>query len=219
MTLTAEDRKADLVNRLATEARARAASDKADVAEQFVRRYFALVAPEDIIYTSFDTLLGGALSLWQFGEQRQAGKPKIRLFNPTVEANGWALEHTVIEIVNDDMPFLVDSVSAELNRLDRTIHLLLHPVAGAVSYMHVEIDQETVPAELERIGASIATVLDDVRVAVADFKAMRQQLTKEVAILHDAKLPMPEEEVSEAREFLKWLDDGDRKSTRLNSSH
>src|SRR5438105_2595396 len=231
MTLTAEDRKADLVNRLATEARGRVADDKADSAEQFVRRYFALVAPEDIIYTSFDTLLGGALSLWEFGEHREAGKPHIRLFSPTVETKGWALEHTVIEIVNDDMPFLVDSVSAELNRLDRTIHLLLHPVVrvrrdatgtrlelsstGATaadsiseSYMHIEIDQETVPAELERIRGSIAIVLDEVRVAVNDFKAMRQQLTKEVAVLHDAKLPMPEEEVSEAREFLKWLDDG-----------
>src|SRR5689334_5598063 len=230
MTLTSEDRKADLVNRLATEARARVADDRADSAEQFVRRYFALVAPEDIIYTSFDTLLGGALSLWQLGGRRAAGKTTIRLFNPTVEANGWALEHTVIEIVNDDMPFLVDSVSAELNRLERSIHLLLHPVvrvrrdeagrrieltatnaapidALSESYMHVEIDQETAPAELEKIRASIAGVLDEVRVGVADFKAMRQQLAKEVAMLQDARLPMPEEEVSEAREFLKWLDD------------
>src|SRR5437660_3906738 len=105
MTLTAEDRKADLVNRLATEARGRVSDDKADSAEQFVRRYFALVAPEDIIYTSFDTLLGGALSLWDFGERREPGKPRIRLFNPTVEEKGWGLEHTAIEIVNADMPF------------------------------------------------------------------------------------------------------------------
>src|SRR3989442_1576730 len=98
MTLTAEDRKADLVNRLATEARARVADAGAESAEKFVRRYFALIAPDDIIYTSFDTLLGSALSLWAFGEQREPGKPKIRLFNPSAEANGWALEHTVIEI-------------------------------------------------------------------------------------------------------------------------
>src|SRR5947207_11000213 len=178
MALSAEERKTDLVNRLATEARTRVGSELAESAEHFVRRYFALVAPDDIIYTSFDTLLGGALSLWDFGEIREPGKPKIRLFNPTAEANGWALEHTAIEIVNDDMPFLVDSVSAELHRLERTIHLLLHPVvrvrrapggrrlelsstdatradAMTESYMHLEIDQETEPAELERIRASI----------------------------------------------------------------
>jgi len=110
--MTPEQRKADLVDRLATEAQKRVGDTQAESAAAFVRRYFALVSPDDIIYTSFETLLGGALSLWQFGEIRQAGVPKVRLFNPTIEANGWALEHTVIEIVNDDMPFLVDSVSA-----------------------------------------------------------------------------------------------------------
>src|SRR5213595_2634244 len=128
MTLTAEDRKADLVNRLATEARLRVADGQADSAEQFVRRYFALVAPDDIIYTSFDTLLGGALSLWEFGGERKPGAEKVRLFNPSMEKNGWGLEHTVLEVVNDDMPFLVDSVTAEINRRERNIHMLLHPV-------------------------------------------------------------------------------------------
>src|SRR3954471_5776669 len=128
MTMTPEQRKADLVDRLASEARKRVADAQAESAEAFVRRYFALVAPDDIIYSAFETLLGGALSLWQFGEQRNVGAPKVRLFNPAVEGNGWGLEHTVVEIVNDDMPFLVDSVSAEVSRLGRNIHLLLHPV-------------------------------------------------------------------------------------------
>src|SRR5688572_14833525 len=131
MTMTAEQRQVDLVDRLAAEARRRVPSDLAASAEHFVRRYFAHVAPDDVIYTSFDTLLGGALSLWDFGTDRKPGTPKVRLFNPTQEANGWALEHTVIEIVNDDMPFLVDSVSAEIRRRDRKIHLLLHPVIRA----------------------------------------------------------------------------------------
>src|SRR5947199_358834 len=128
MALTAEERKVDLVDRLASEARARVASELASSAEQFVRRYFALVAPEDVIYTSFDTLLGGALSLWEFGAQRTPGHAKVRIYNPSAESNGWALEHTVIEIINDDMPFLVDSVSAAIHRRDRNIHLLLHPI-------------------------------------------------------------------------------------------
>src|SRR5689334_3840262 len=103
MSPAAEDRKVDLVQRLAAEAHKRGG----DPAAQFVWRFFALVAPDDIIYTSFDTLLGIALSLWEFGNDRKAGCPKVRLFNPSVEKNGWALEHTIIEVVNDDMPFLV----------------------------------------------------------------------------------------------------------------
>ena len=231
MTVAAEDRKVDLVQRLATEARNRVSADDAESASHFVWRYFALVAPDDIIYTSFDTLIGGALSLWEFGKERKAGTPKVRLFNPTIEKNGWALEHTVIEVVNDDMPFLVDSVTAEVNQRERNIHLLLHPVvkvrrdakgrrieltsaqvapADAIteSYMHIEIDQDTDPGELDFLCKSLEKVLTDVRIAVADWRTMRQRLTENIQELEAKKLPMPPEEVDEAKAFLKWLDEG-----------
>ncbi|HET7437273.1 MAG TPA: NAD-glutamate dehydrogenase [Thermoanaerobaculia bacterium] len=231
MTITAEQRQVDLVDRLAAEARKRVPAELAESAEHFVRRYFAHVAPDDVIYTSFDTLLGGALSLWELGVQRTPGVPIVRLFNPNVEANGWGLEHTVVEIVNDDMPFLVDSVSAEIQRSEKKIHLLLHPIIRArrdanghrmeitdtqhapsdavvESYMHIEIDQETEPAELEAIRQSLLNVLHDVRVAVEDWRAMRQSLTEDLNNLDPTKLPMPPEEVEEAKEFLRWLDHG-----------
>ncbi|HEX8615963.1 MAG TPA: NAD-glutamate dehydrogenase domain-containing protein, partial [Thermoanaerobaculia bacterium] len=231
MTMTAEERQVDVVDRLAAEARKRVPAEHAESAEHFVRRYFAHVAPDDVIYTSFDTLLGGALSLWEYGAHRVPGVPSIRLFNPAQEKNGWGLEHTVIEIVNDDMPFLVDSVSAEINRRDRKIHLLLHPIirtrrdqqgtrieitdtlaapADAVveSYMHVEIDQETQPEELEAIRASLENILREVRLSVADWRTMRERLRADVEELETAKLPMPQEEVDEAKAFLRWLDHG-----------
>ena len=231
MALTAEQRKSDLVDKLVAEARGRVAPNLADSVEQFVRRYFALVAPDDIIYSTPETLLGGALSLWELGAKRQPGVPIVRLFNPTQEANGWGLEHTVIEIVNDDMPFLVDSVSAEINQRERKIHLLLHPVirvrrdhdgnrveitdtqsapsdALTESYMHVEIDQETEPAELETLRTSIERILALVRMAVTDFHAMRDRLKADIAELDHSNPPMAPEEVAEARKFLEWLDDG-----------
>jgi glutamate dehydrogenase len=231
MTMTAEQRQVDLVDRLAAEAKKRVPAGQAESAEKFVRRYFAHVAPDDVIYTSFDTLLGGALSLWEYGAQRLPSVPKVRLFNPSAEQNGWGLEHTVIEIINDDMPFLVDSVSAEIRRRDRNIHLLLHPVLRTrrdasgnrievtdtmheasdtivESYMHVEIDQETEPEELESIRASLENIFRQVQLAVADWRTMRAHLTADVEELETAKLPMPAEEVAEARAFLRWLDDG-----------
>ncbi|HEX9981660.1 MAG TPA: NAD-glutamate dehydrogenase [Thermoanaerobaculia bacterium] len=231
MTITAEQRQVDLIDRLAAEARNRVSSELGESAEHFIRRYFAHVAPDDVIYTSFDTLIGSALSLWEFGFQRTPGVAKVRLFNPTVETNGWATEHTVLEIVNDDMPFLVDSVTAEINSRDRKLHLLLHPIIRArrdaqgnrveitdtlaaptdaivESYMHVEIDQETEPQELEAIRASLERILEQVRLAVRDWREMRLRLAADIAELETAKLPMPAEEVREAREFLRWLDDG-----------
>ena len=229
MTITAEQRQVDLIDRLASEARRRVPVEQAKSAETFVRRYFANVAHDDVIYTSFDTLLGGALSLWEFGAKRAPGKPKVRLFNPTQAVDGWDLQHTVIEIINDDMPFLVDSVTAEIRRRGRQIHLLLHPVvqvrreaAGhrievtetpttdgiAESYMHVEIDQETEQAELDSINASLEQIFGEVTLAVRDYPAMRSHLGADIAEIQAEKLPMPAEEVAEAKEFLKWLDDG-----------
>ncbi len=231
MVITAEERKVDLVDRLAAEARARVGNDEGGSAAQFIRRYFALVAPDDIIYTSFDTLLGGALSLWELGAQRKLGTARVRIFNPTPEHNGWDLEHTVVEIINDDMPFLVDSVTAEIARHGRKIHLLMHPVvrvrrdragnrleiaqtvaapADAVveSTMHIEIDQATDQAENDSLRGDLERVLVAVRQAVGDWQAMRDRLEEETRELEKATLPMPEEEVAEAREFLRWLDTG-----------
>ena len=231
MSLAAEDRKVDLVQRLANEAKNRVPPEEAESAAHFVWRFFALVAPDDIIYTTFDTLLGIALSLWDYGRERQAGTPKVRLFNPSMEKSGWALEHTIIEVINDDMPFLVDSVTAEINRRERNIHLLLHPVvrvrrdakgrrveltetqsapADAIteSYMHLEIDQVSEPGEMDLIRTSIEKVLAEVRVAVNDWRAMRQRLAENIQELEAKKLPMLPEEVEEAKAFLKWLDDG-----------
>ncbi len=230
MTMTAEQRLVELIDRLAAEVRRRVAPAEGDSAEHFVRRYFAHVAPDDVIYTSFETLIGGVMSLWELGAQRTPGTPKVRLFNPTVEKNGWSLEHTVIEIANDDMPFLVDSVSAEIHRRDRNIHLLLHPVirtirdangdrkeitdtlhgagANVESYMHIEIDQETEPAELESIRASLEHILREVRLAVRDYQPTRARLAEDIKELEGATLPMPAEDVQEAVAFLKWLDEG-----------
>ncbi|MFZ2493989.1 MAG: NAD-glutamate dehydrogenase [Thermoanaerobaculia bacterium] len=228
MSVTTQHRQVDLVDRLAAEARKRVAPELADSAEQFIRRYFAHVAPDDVIYTSFDTLLGGALSLWELGSSRKPGTALVRVFNPS---EGWTTEHTVLEIVNDDMPFLVDSVTAEIARRDRKMHLLLHPVvrvrrdasgrrlevtntattasdAIVESYMHLEFDQETEPAELDAIRASIENILGQVRLAVSDWKAMRARLAADVAELETTSLPMPGEEVEEAKSFLRWLDDG-----------
>ena len=61
-------------------------------------------------------------------QSRRHQPAKIRVFNPTPSEHGWRSTHTVVEIANDDMPFLVDSVTAELNRQELTVHLVIHPV-------------------------------------------------------------------------------------------
>ena len=47
------------------------------------------------------------------------------MFNPTAPDHGFESRHTIVQIVNDDMPFLVDSITNEFNRREIAAHLLL----------------------------------------------------------------------------------------------
>ena len=100
---------------------------KAEAATAFIRHYYGDIAAEDIVGADPDDLYGATLSLWQFGGQRKPGTAKVRAFNPRVDRHGWHCAHTVVEVIHDDIPFLVDSVTMELNRRDLTVHLVVHP--------------------------------------------------------------------------------------------
>ena len=128
MQETREERKQKLIESLVGMVAGKVPPEATSDAEEWVRQYYHLVAPADMVYTQPATLLGGALSLWSFGAVRQAKTVSIRIFNPSLGNEGWETNHTIVEIANDDMPFLVDSVMAELGRMDRHIHVVIHPV-------------------------------------------------------------------------------------------
>ncbi len=228
MTVTEPPRKTQLIDRLAEEGRRRI-PEHADSVERFIRDYFALVSPDDMA-TDPDALLGGALSLWEFGRDRDPERAKVRIYTPTVAENGWSVGHTIVEIVNDDMPFLVDSVAGELMRADRTIHLIVHPVVHVIrdaagtrqavidgraepgrgiaeSCMHFEIDEETESADLTALRERIEEILDDVRAAVTDWRAMRARLHQALEEIDRGNPPIPADELEESKAFLRWLDD------------
>src|SRR5213078_2368234 len=177
--------------------RAKVAPAQRAVVEDFVLRYFQDVDVEDLAERQPADLYGAALSHWNFARKRDPGSVRIRVFNPTLEEHGWQSTHTIIEIVNDDMPFLVDSVTMEVNRHGLTMHLIIHPIvvverradgtlaglpaedakgARRESFIHVEVDRITETSRLEALAADIARVLDDVRAAVDDWQAMRDRL-------------------------------------------
>ncbi len=196
-------------------------------AEAFIRRYYANVAPADMAAHSPEALYGSALSLWQFGQSRAAGEAKVRVFSPRLADHGYKSHHTVIEIVNDDMPFLVDSVTAELNRHNLTVHIIIHPTVpvqrdqegkitglqelaangagGRESFMHFEVDEQSDPKMMEDIKAGIDQVLADVRAAVEDWPAMQEAVAAVAVNLKDGAAKLAAESVAEADAFISWL--------------
>src|SRR6201996_2872220 len=97
-------------------------------AEAFARRLYERVAAKDLAGATPEQRAAAALPLLAFARRRLPGVAKVRVFNPTQAEHGFESGLTVVQIVNDDMPFLVDSITNELNRRELTIHLLAHPV-------------------------------------------------------------------------------------------
>ena len=188
----------------------------------FAERYFARVAADDLLARGVDNLYGALLSLWKFAAKRPAGSARIRVYNPKLEQDGWSSLHTVIEIVNDDMPFLVDTVAMTLAGLGHRVHLLIHPIAStrrdgsgkrvreggtafSESVMHIDIGAQTDPAGLAEIEAKLAAALEDVRAAVTDWRALLGKLDEAVTALEQQPPPIEAEEVAEAIALLRWM--------------
>lgn len=93
----------------------------------YLQRYYLHTAPEDLADRDPVDVFGAALSHYRLAENRPQGTANVRVHTPTVEENGWTSSHSVVEVVTDDMPFLVDSVTNELSRQGRGIHVVIHP--------------------------------------------------------------------------------------------
>ncbi|SCK56967.1 glutamate dehydrogenase (NAD) [Streptomyces sp. WMMB 714] len=94
----------------------------------FLQRYYLHTAPEDLAGRDPVDILGAAFSHYRLAQNRPQGTANVRVHTPSVDENGWTCTtHTVVEVVNDDMPFLVDSVTNLLSREKRGIHLVIHP--------------------------------------------------------------------------------------------
>jgi glutamate dehydrogenase len=219
----------ELTAQLAELIRGRLPPEQADEAAAFAQQYYSQVAADDLAERPLADLYGAALSHWHFARVFAGGSPKLRVYNPRLEEHGWQSTHTVIEIVNDDMPFLVDSITMEVNRQGLTQHLIIHPVlqvrrdaahriAGLArepgepgarfeSLIHVEVDRVTDPARLQALHEGLLRILSDVRCAVQDWKAMRQRVLDIVADVDRHPPPASPDDIAEDRAFLQWLAD------------
>ena len=230
MTTDQKKQQAEVIEDITALVRDRVSGEDLELALAFVGAYYAGVSPDDLVEREAGDLYGAAVAHLNLARRRAPGTPRIRVYNPQVEQHGWQSTHTIVEIVTDDMPFLVDSVRMVLNRRGYTIHLLVHPVMrfrreeedrvaallpfddeseGSVvdAILHIEIDRQTEREVLDAISAEVRSALDDVRAAVEDWAAMRRQLRADIESLRSTPPPVDPEEVEETCAFLEWIED------------
>ncbi|WP_292239201.1 NAD-glutamate dehydrogenase domain-containing protein, partial [Mesorhizobium sp.] len=138
---------------------------------------------------------------------------------------------TVITVVNDNMPFLFDSILGEITESAGEPLLVTHPVivvrhgksgieeilgdGGSVkgetshdrlSVVHVHIGRLSAD-QAEALAGRLKKLLDQVRAAVADWKPMLARLDQAISEFRYAPVPLDKAHVTEAIAFLEWLRD------------
>ncbi len=195
----------------------------------FLRAYFAHVDEADLESRHVGNLFGMAADHLRLAMGWEPDTIAIEAVNPRVDVDGWVSDHTVVRIVCEDMPFLVDSVTMELSRLGAAIHLVVHPVlarntdgqpdeplrwqhsvAGGegdqlLSLISIEIDRQATAEDRQAVADNLRRVLNDVRNAVNDWQAMRQRMVDVSETLVPGSVPLGDEEIAETRELLEWL--------------
>ncbi len=193
----------------------------------FVHDYYRGVDDSDLRSAEPATLAALAAGHLRFGARRRPGQALVRVFNPVRERDGWESQYTAVEVVTDDMPFLVDSLAMVLNASGLSIQAMTHPVLGVKrdragrlleaasapagdameSWQHVAVDRVVDETALDAVRRRIDETLGDVRVAVEDWPRMMEQ-ARAVAVALAAPVPgIARTESGEAAAFLDWLID------------
>ncbi|MDA0352683.1 MAG: NAD-glutamate dehydrogenase [Chloroflexi bacterium] len=214
-------RRATLQEHLAARARDRFGDGATGPFEAFLDAYHVAVPLTELDDRDLPDLYGAALAHWQFGQGRMADESRVRVYSPTHEDAGWQCRHSVVEVVAEDLPFLVDSITAALGVDGLGIHFSNHVTlrvardgdgdvvscgssrdedAEGVSelYLHIEIDRVTDSERLCEIASNLESVLAEVRLAVDDWQAMRGRATAGAELLPEG---------SEERALVEWLED------------
>ncbi len=192
----------------------------------FLREYFRNVPFEDMDGRAPAVMAGAALRHLELAKRKRKGESLVSIFNPERSSHGYESAYTIVEMVNDNMPFLVDSVSAAIARQNLNIHITVHPIlrlrrdtknrvqevlpldadGGRVeSLVRFVVDKETDPHQLEVLEHEIHRVLADVRVAVRDWMAMKIKMQEAREMLQFGPGGADNALRAESKALLQWL--------------
>ena len=203
-------------------------NEQAAVLQRFADLYFSGAPADELMARSVEDVYGATLSCWQFIQQRKPHQPKVRVFNPDYENHGWQSIHTVVEIVCDDMPFLVDSVRMQLNARQLSLHSIHYCVlhaqrdkkhqlktendwykeekaSTAEAIIYIEFDHHSDTDLLQSLTGQLLDVIAEVTACVNDFPAIIEKAEATITRLNKPHHKDRAAHYKEAQEFLRWL--------------
>ena len=214
---------------------ARLSPEAADTIRDFLPLYYRHTDPEEISDRSPEQICGAAEAHRAFGSERTPGRGKVRVYTPDLERDGWEQQPSVVEVITDNAPFIVSSVTMALADLGAGVRAVIHPqmtvgrdLSGRLlevdpeiggdgllpideSWMHIEIDRQSDPERVKEITSRLETVLGDVRHVDEDAAKMSDRIRRIADELSADPQPLvaggvDPREIDESVDFLRWLE-------------
>jgi glutamate dehydrogenase len=194
----------------------------------FVKIFYSENKPCDFLNYSDEDLYNAALFNFNFFSTKKLGESKVRICNPTLAKNGFESQHTFIDIINDNTPFLVDSIVSYLDKHGVKIKNIFHPIyhvsrdqsgkfqeisvaenSKQESVIQLHIDKTTSVSDIKMLEENISKILETVALVVADWRPMVALAKRAQEQVDNAKnIGKKEKEISEIKEFISWIIDG-----------
>lgn len=197
---------------------------------QFAQLLLKNMSFSDLDGRSDSDLYGAILSLWRLLESKKQESSVIKVFNPELSKHGWQSSHTIIEIIINDMPFLVDSIRMAINRLDINSHLFLNAPMEisredngelselldlatkehndkAETVFLIEIERQSSQESLKALKDELSSVIEEVSLSVSDWQLMREKLGEVTKQFSQSISNANDGIQQDAKTFLNWLND------------
>ncbi len=201
------------------------------LASDFVQHFYTNPSQESLTRMSQEDIVDGLSSLWSFFQQRKDNAPKFRVYHWKPKEGNALAERIIVDIVNDNMSFSLDSLYGLLQRLGTKPRLTFHPILAVernakgevqsisgpkeatenqpLEYViHCEIVDNVSPELITELKASLPTMLRDVKWANEDWKAMRAKALETVQELKTYRdKGFLDDTLEEVIKFVDWIED------------
>lgn len=204
--------------------------------QEYVQIFFSGSIGKDFTEFKTEELFDLTFANFEFFSQKPVNNFKIKIYNPSKEKEGFDCRYTILDIVNDDMPFLVDSIVIQFDNLGVDIKNIIHPVLAversddgkfialqedniqpneSVIQLHLSIISDEQIPEIE---SQLREILNTVKEVVADWPSMTTLATKSRQNLKDQDSKISDKiykntannisfNSSEAVNFIDWIVD------------
>lgn len=199
--------------------------------KNFVEIFYSQNQERDFDNYQVEELYNSALLGFKFfSEARKKSELRVAIINPSKPTDGFKSHFTFLNIVNDDMPFLVDSVVAYLDKQGIRIKNIIHPIClvtrdkkgilekvsinseksvNQESLIQLHLEKITAEADIALLQENIRKILETVALVVADWQPMIELAKKAQNQIGNAKkIVKKPEDISEIKDFISWAIEG-----------